>query len=227
MVDTSDGENYYCLGKTLIFINKKWSIELIRDMFFGKKRFKDFEEGRSDLSNKVLSECLKNLEDKGIIKKKMTDSKPTSTRYYLTQQGKSLNRVIYELMVFSQEKNFSSVGETLAFFSKKWNIEIIKDIFFGKKHFKDFKEGRSDLSNKVLSECLKNLENNGIIEKRIINSKPFYTEYHLTELGKSLNRLIYELVIFNLENSGEKNHGKESTYRRIKENLREVLKINY
>jgi len=225
MVDEVTNGSFYHLSKTLMFINKKWSIELIRDMFFGKKRFKEFKEERPDLSSKVLSECLKNLEGNGVIQK-VVDSKPASTNYYLTQRGKSLNRVIYELVVFSQEKNFSPVSETLAFLSKKWSVEIIRDMFFGKKHFKGFKEGNPDLSNKVLSECLKNLESNGIIEKKITNSKPFSTEYQLTELGKSLNRVMYELVVFDLDNYGE-TYEKESTRRRIIEDFRETLEINY
>ena len=43
--------------------NKKWSILIIRDMFFGKKQFSEFKEGK-DISNKVLSSCLKDLEKK-------------------------------------------------------------------------------------------------------------------------------------------------------------------
>lgn len=34
-------------------INKKWVIQLIRDMFFGKSRFREFKEGKPGLSNKI------------------------------------------------------------------------------------------------------------------------------------------------------------------------------
>ena len=56
------------------------------------------------------------------------------------------------------------VDRTLSLINKKWSIQIIRDIFFGKKHFKEFKEGK-DISNKVLSSCLADLEKNGLIEK--------------------------------------------------------------
>lgn len=226
MMDKIISRDSYPSSETLMLIRKKWSIELIRDMFSGKKRFKEFREGKSDLSNKVLAERLKSLEENGVIEKKVDELKPASTQYYLTSCGKSLNRVIYELMVFSQEKKFSNVNETLSLLSKKWNIEIIKDMFYGKKHFNEFKEDRPGLSNKVLSECLRSLENSGIIKKETLNSKPFSTEYNLTGLGKSLNRFIYELVIFNLENCGERNE-EDFTGRNIKADLKEILKINY
>jgi DNA-binding HxlR family transcriptional regulator len=225
-VDNINSSDSYHLSKTLMIIRKKWSIELIRDIFSGKRRFKEFKEGRQGLSNKVLSERLKNMEENGVIEKTVDELKPASTQYYLTPRGKSLNRVIYELVIFSQEKKFFSVNETLALLSKKWNIEIIKDMFYGKNHFNEFKEDRPYLSNKVLSECLRSLENSGIIKKETLNSKPFSTEYHLTGLGKSLNRFIYELVIFNLENFGEMSE-EDFTGSKIKADLREILKINY
>lgn len=50
--------------------NKKWSILIIRDMFFGKKQFSEFKEGK-DISNKVLSSCLKDLEEKRLLRKEL------------------------------------------------------------------------------------------------------------------------------------------------------------
>ena len=123
--------------------------------------------------------------------------------------------------------SFCPVSKALTFISKKWSIEIIKDLFFGKKRFKEFKEGKPNLSNKVLSECLKNLENNGLIEKRILNSTPVSTEYHLTELGKSLNRVIYELAIFALANCDDNECSEETTRLRIQQDFKEALQINH
>jgi DNA-binding HxlR family transcriptional regulator len=218
-------ENFLPLSETLAFINKKWNIELIRDMFFGKTRFRDFKEERADLSNKVLSNCLKNLEKNGILTKRISNSNLSATEYYLTEQGRELNKIIYELVVFALEKNFSPVNETLSFLAKKWNTEIIKDMFSGKKHFKEFKEGKPDLSNKILSDRLKNLENNGIIEKRILNSNPFSTEYYLTKLGESLNKFIYELAVFTLNYKNKQ--FTEEFASTLKEDFRKTLKINY
>ena len=66
------------------------------------------------------------------------------------------------------------VDRTLSLINKKWSIQIIRDLFFGKKHFKEFKEGK-DISNKVLSSCLADLEKNGLIEKKVLDTKPIST----------------------------------------------------
>ena len=96
------------------------------------------------------------------------------------------------------ESNYCPVNETLKIISGKWHLLIIRDLFFGKKRFKEFKEDKPNLSNKVLTECLKDLESNGLISKTNLDDSKI-TEYSLTEEGKRMNRIIYELAIFTLE----------------------------
>ena len=78
-------------------INRKWVIQIIRDMFFGKKRFNEFKEGKPNLSNKVLSNCLKEMEENGLITRKTNDG----IEYELTEKGLALNKVLYELAMFT------------------------------------------------------------------------------------------------------------------------------
>jgi DNA-binding HxlR family transcriptional regulator len=80
--------------------------------------------------------------------------------------------------------------------TKKWSMLIIKDIFFGNHRFSDFLDKNPDLSSKVLSEQLRSLEKTGFIEKKIITVTPLKVEYILTQKGRDLNRLLYELMIF-------------------------------
>lgn len=70
------------------------------------------------------------------------------------------------------------INKAVELFNKKWTIQLIRDMFFGKKQFKDFQEDKPNLSNKVLSQRLKEMEEKGLIEKRIINTSPVSTEYH-------------------------------------------------
>ncbi|NTV24069.1 MAG: helix-turn-helix transcriptional regulator [Nanoarchaeota archaeon] len=85
--------------------------------------------------------------------------------------------------------------------SKKWSITIIKDIFLGCKSFSDFLDANEDLSNKVLSDQLKRLEELGFIKKIIVSTTPLKANYELTQMGKSLNRFVYEKIMFGLNNN--------------------------
>ncbi|MBQ9025882.1 MAG: helix-turn-helix transcriptional regulator [Methanobrevibacter sp.] len=116
------------------------------------------------------------------------------------------------------------VDRTLNLINKKWSIQIIRDLFFGKKHFKEFKEGK-DISNKVLSSCLADLEENGLIEKKVLNTKPVSTEYSLTAYGKSMNKIIYEIAMFTLDDEKDKVYS-EKTKEELKENFRQTLEID-
>lgn len=125
----------------------------------------------------------------------------------------------------NSEKIVCPVDRTLNLISKKWSIQIIRDMFFGKKHFKEFKEDKPKLSNKVLSGCLKDLEENGLIEKKVLNTTPITTEYYLTEYGRSMNRIIYELAMFTLDDELDDNY-PEDLRKELKNNFKETLEID-
>ena len=94
--------------------------------------------------------------------------------------------------------DYCPVDETLKIIRGKWHVLIIRDLFFGKKRFKEFKQDKPNLSNKVLTDCLKDLESNGLVTKTSIEGSKI-TEYYLTEEGKRMNKIIYELAVFTLE----------------------------
>jgi len=88
----------------MTYIGKKWSLHIVRDMFRGKTRFKDFLSSNSELSTKVLSERLKDLEENGIVSRKIIDSHPVGVEYTLTKKGRALGTILYEMAVFSVEQ---------------------------------------------------------------------------------------------------------------------------
>lgn len=100
--------------------------------------------------------------------------------------------------------------------NRKWVIQILRDMFFGKTHFNEFKEDNPNLSNKVLSNCLKEMEENELIIRTEDNQN---IEYLLTWKGKQLNKVIYELAMFTL------NTDLHNTYYddKSKEDLRKVF----
>lgn len=124
------------------------------------------------------------------------------------------------------ERIVCPVDVTLNLINKKWSVQIIRDMFFGKKRFNEFKEDKPKLSNKVLSNCLKELEENGLIEKVVLNTTPVTTEYHLTEYGKSMNRIVYELAMFTLYDKNDNTYSDE-TRSELKNTFKEVLEIDY
>ena len=120
---------------------------------------------------------------------------------------------------------YQTVDDTFSYLRKKWTIRIIKGLFCDCKNFKGFLELNPGLSSKVLSERLKELEENGIVEKVVLNSSAGHTEYYLTEKGRRLNRIIFEMFNFALDevlNSEDSIKLREES----KESLKATLQMN-
>lgn len=99
--------------------------------------------------------------------------------------------------------NNCPINTALNYLGKKWTFQIVRDLFKGKKRFKEFIESNNGLKGKVLSERLSELREQGIIEKKVSNTFPVKIEYNLTEKGKALNRIIYELAVFAVKHCEE------------------------
>ena len=83
-------------------LSRKWVLQIICDMFFGKTRFSEFQEGKPELTNKALSRSLKFMEEQGMIERVDEDG---NNEYFLTEKGKSLNKVIYYLVEYTLDNN--------------------------------------------------------------------------------------------------------------------------
>lgn len=79
------------------------------------------------------------------------------------------------------------IATTLDVVGDKWTLLLIRDIaLFGKHRNKDFQEATESIPSNILANRLKQLVENGIIEKRLYQERPPRYEYHLTESGKGL-----------------------------------------
>ena len=101
------------IDNVIQLIRKKWVVQIINDLFFGKSRFHEFKENKPKLSNRVLSSCLKDMEDNGLIKRIADKYDKKNVRYYLTEKGQSLNKIIYEMAIFSVDtENYTDKTKT-------------------------------------------------------------------------------------------------------------------
>lgn len=104
------------------------------------------------------------------------------------------------------------IDTALRYLGNKWTFHIIRDLFFGKKSFNEFLK-EEGLYGGVLSKRLKELRDNGIIEKKVSDTFPVLIEYHLTEKGRALNKVLYELAVFGLSSCPEfEDFSKNSKY---------------
>lgn len=121
-------------------------------------------------------------------------------RYLLDTMEASMNE-IKELPACPVETTLSLIGD-------KWKVLILRDLITGTKRFGELKKSIGTVSQKVLTAQLRNMEENGLIHRKVYAEVPPRVEYSLTELGQSLKPILDAM-----QNWGEEykqNHEKAS-----------------
>ena len=88
--------------------------------------------------------------------------------------------------------------DTLEVIQGKWRLPIIISLVHGNKRFGEIQRDIADISPKMLSQELKALETNKIITRTLYDSMPVTVEYSLTELGKTTNKMLDEILDWGL-----------------------------
>ena len=73
-----------------------------------------------------------------------------------------------------------AVNDTLNVISGKWKLPIIASLLYGKNRFKDLQENIDKITPRMLSKELKELELNGVVERKVYQTRPIRIEYELT-----------------------------------------------
>jgi DNA-binding HxlR family transcriptional regulator len=97
---TSTGDPYCCprLHETVELIGKRWSGAIVYVLLQGgTMRCSQIASAVPDLSDRLLSERLKELEARGIVERRVSDASPVKVEYELTQRGRDLRDALAEL----------------------------------------------------------------------------------------------------------------------------------
>ena len=78
-------------------IGRRWTGAILRAMMSGVSRFSDLSAAIPGLSDKMLSERLKELEARGVISRRVTPDTPVRIEYELTEKGRDLQDVVQAL----------------------------------------------------------------------------------------------------------------------------------
>ena len=83
---------------------------------------------------------------------------------------------------------------------KRWTGAILLVLLDGPLHFSGIRQLVPELSDRLLSERLKELEGEGIVERRVLDGSPVRVEYRLTSKGQALEPALRALKQWAHEN---------------------------
>lgn len=93
------GDGEWCpMVATSAVLGRKWHPVIVHRLLkHGTLRFGKLEDLIPEVSGKVLSESLTDLEEKGLVERTVTGGKPVRVEYSLTHHGRALEGAITEL----------------------------------------------------------------------------------------------------------------------------------
>jgi len=79
---------------TLLIIGEKWKVLILRDLLEGTKRFGELKKSIGSISQKMLTQQLRDMEEDGLITRKAYAEIPPRVEYSLTEDGISLKPIL-------------------------------------------------------------------------------------------------------------------------------------
>lgn len=91
------------------------------------------------------------------------------------------------------------VATTVQLIGSKWKILIIRNLMGRPWRFNELKKDLDSISQKVLTDSLRSMEEDGIVTRTVYPEVPPRVEYALSELGESMRPIIKAMEIWGTE----------------------------
>ncbi len=102
-------------------------------------------------------------------------------------------------MITREEMPACPVATTLQLIGSKWKILIMRNLMSRPWRFNELKKDLEGVSQKVLTDSLRSMEEDGIVIRTVYPEIPPRVEYSLSELGESMRPIIKAMEIWGTE----------------------------
>lgn len=93
-------------------------------------------------------------------------------------------------MIRKNELPECPAATTINLIGSKWKLLILRNLLVRSWRFNELKRNLDGISHKVLAASLRSMEQDGIIARKVHDTRPPTVEYSLTELGESLRPVL-------------------------------------
>ena len=91
------------------------------------------------------------------------------------------------------------VATTVQLIGSKWKLLILRNLLVRPWRFNELKKSLDGISQKVLTDALRAMEADGIVERTVYPEVPVRVEYSLTELGETLRPVLKSMENWGLD----------------------------
>ena len=93
-------------------------------------------------------------------------------------------------MLTKDEMPACPVATTVQLIGSKWKLLIMRNLLTGTQRFGELKKSIPGISQKVMTDCLRAMEEDGIVNRKVFAEVPPRVEYSLSELGETMRPII-------------------------------------
>jgi DNA-binding HxlR family transcriptional regulator len=105
-----------------------------------------------------------------------------------------------------------AVESTLEVIGGRWKVLILRELLYGTRRFNELHRSLQGITQKMLTQQLRELEEDGIVHREVYLQVPPKVEYSLTEIGKTLSPILdamHEWGVKHLERKLERQQDSE------------------
>jgi DNA-binding HxlR family transcriptional regulator len=113
----------------------------------------------------------------------------------------NMNQEKQDMPEWCETQEWCPVTVTSELLNRKWHPVIVHRLLQKPMGFNELQREVHHISDKVLSDSLKDLQEKNIVQKEVVNEKPKEVEYSLTEAGESLDKVIEPMFEWGQENA--------------------------
>ena len=128
-------------------------------------------------------------------------------------------------MVNKLEINKDPLNNALKLISGKWKIKILEKLINKPIRFGKLKKDLNTITSQMLSKQLKEMENDTLVKRKVVKSKPITVEYSLTQFGNSSLPIIRSLVKWGSINKRKMSHVIEKDQERVIDLLHDEIRF--
>src|SRR6187399_783248 len=87
--------------RAAVLLEGRWTISILWASYAGASRFNEFKQAVGEIPPRTLAQRLVELEEAGVLERRVIDSRPPRVEYRLTEEGRRLKHVVDAVSVFA------------------------------------------------------------------------------------------------------------------------------
>lgn len=89
--------------RAIELIGKRWNGVILRDLLAGPTRFSELRSRIPGITDTMLAQRLRELEDAGLVSREIVESRPILVQYQLTEIGRDLSPILGAIASWSDD----------------------------------------------------------------------------------------------------------------------------